>query len=218
MKRNVLHAKRAGWLALALAPVLILSACGPGAVPDPAATAQHEEIERLQSENQALPQARTENEEVQRLKKENQDLAKLRSQYQEASRLRQENEQLRRQVAKITPAGGAAPAQGGLPPTPGGAMAPGQGGAQAGELTTEVAQEPGALNEGDEILVEPKYLKALMPDFDWEKMERKEPLAIRSLLEKDGEILTNVAQLQEYGITNFVVRRAIPDTNAPPQP
>ncbi len=218
MKRNVLHAKHAGWLAFALAPVLILSACGPTAGPDPAAAAQQEEIERLRAENQALPQARSENEEVQRLNKENQDLAKLRSQYQEASRLRQENEKLRQQAAKIAPTAGAAPAQGGLPPSPSGVLAPGQGAAQEEQALVEVAQEPGALNEGDEILVEPKYLKALMPDFDWENMERKEPLAIRSLLEKDGEMLTNVSQLSEFGITNFVVRRALPDTNAPPKP
>lgn len=215
MKRNVLHARHIGWLALALAPALILSGCGPAAEPDPSASARQQEIERLRAENQELPQARSENEEVKRLKKENQDLAKVRSQYQEASRLRKENEQLRQQVAKMAPAGGAA-AQAAPTGVTGGA-APGQA-LQDGEVEGEqLAQEAGAINEGDEILVDPKYLKELMPEFDWEKMERKAPVNVRALLEKDGEIISNVSQLHEYGLTNFVIRPAVPETNAPPQ-
>jgi hypothetical protein len=215
MKRNVLHAKHTGWLALALAPALFLSGCGPAPGPDPAASAQQQEIERLRAENQELPQARAENQEVQRLKLENQDLAKVRSQYQEASRLRKENEQLRQQVAKIAPAGGTA-AQAASPGMAGGA-APGQAPKTGDAEGEEVAQEAGAINEGDEILVDPKYLKELMPDFDWEKMERKDPVNVRALLEKDGEIISNVSQLHQYGLTNFIIRPAVHDTNAPPQ-
>jgi hypothetical protein len=65
------------------------------------------------------------------------------------------------------------------------------------------------LNEGDDILVDPKSLKQLLPDFDWEKLGRKEPIGIRSLIEKDGVVLTNALQLKEYGITNYVIQRAV---------
>jgi hypothetical protein len=62
-------------------------------------------------------------------------------------------------------------------------------------------------------MVDPQYLKQLLPNFDWEKLGRKEPLGIRSLLEKDGTQITNVEQLKDYGLTNYIIRRAPP---APP--
>lgn len=163
--------------------------------------AQHAEIERLQAENLALDQVRAENVEVKRLRVENQELPKARSQYQEAGRLKKENEQLRQQVAKLASARGAAAAS---------PAAQGASSAVAGPVGGEsaAALAAGNIDEGDEILVEPKYLKELLPEFDWEKMDRKEPLSVRPLLEKDGILITNVSQILEFGLTNYTVRKA----------
>src|SRR5688572_26521002 len=89
----------------------LAAGCGPQTAQDPAASAQQEEAARLRAEVEQLPQARAENEEVQRLKQENQDLPKIRSQYQEAARLKKEYDQLRQQIARISPAAGAATAE-----------------------------------------------------------------------------------------------------------
>jgi hypothetical protein len=213
MKLKDLVASRLVLCSLTLLPILAITGCGSGPSQDPAAAAQTQEIEKLKAENAALPQVRTEHEEVQRLRQENQELPKLRNQYQEASRLRKENEQLRLQVAKLAPAStnqqaAASAAAAGANPQLALQDKP-------KELTVE---EVNTLHEGDEILIEPKYLKQLLPDFDWEKLGRKEPLAIRSLLERDGVQITNAAQLREFGVTNFTIQRAVvsASTNAEP--
>jgi hypothetical protein len=188
-----------------MAPAFVLSGCGSNPNQDPAVVAQTQEIEKLRQENQSLEPARAQNEEVQRLKKENQDLPKLRSQYQEAGRLKKENEQLRQQIAKISPAALTNSASAGQ--------------SAATQSSTDAAKEKSkveefALNEGDEIMIDPKLLKQIAPEVDWDKLDRKAPLGVRALLEKDGIQLTNALQLHEYGITNFVIRRAPP----PPPP
>jgi hypothetical protein len=203
-------------LALAALSALVTGfamGCGPQAS-QTANPAQQQEISRLRAENQELAQARLDNEEVQRLKQENQDLAKIRSQYQEASRLKKENEQLRQQVARFSPAAAAAAAEAAAAVNPVAGANPGQ--VPGTELidTNAVALAEGHINEADDIMVEPKQLQQLLPDFDWEKLGRTEPLGIKALLERDGVQITNVAQLKEYGITNFIIQRA-PTTNAP---
>jgi hypothetical protein len=182
-----------------LVPMLAMSACNSNNQQDPGVAALGQEAEKLRQENQDLAQVRTENEEVQKLQKENQDLPKLRSQYQEAARLKKDNEQLRQQVAKLSAAAGQTNTAAALPAT---------------DLTNQVekVKPPGdelTLNEGDDILIEPRFLKQLLPDIDWSKMDRKEPLGVRALIEKDGLQLTNAAQLHEYGITNFIIKRAV---------
>lgn len=204
-------------LAALCAAIMVAGGCSSKDANDPQLAALTQERERLTAENQELAQARIDNEEVQRLKKENQDLAKLRSRYQETGRLKKDNEALRQQLAKIAPNNPAGKA-GSSDPS---AAVAGTAGTDGEKPKPAVADE-NTINEGDDILIDPKHLKALMPDFDWEKLGRKEPLSVRSLLEKDGIQLTNVAQLSEYGLTNWVIRRA-PVTNAPaanpaPQP
>lgn len=126
---------------------------------------------------------------------------------------------MRAQVSKLaTAASAAAMAQQAAASSSPGAPGVGQPGQAEGEQVEELAVDEGALNEGDDIMVDPLHLKDILPDFDWESLERKEPLAIRALLEKDGIPITNVSQLADYGITNFVIRRAIPPPDAPDAP
>lgn len=193
---------------------VLITGCGSNNTQDAAVAAQHQERQRLQNENQELAQARADNQEVQRLKTENQELPKARSQYQEAARLKKDNEQLRQQIARIAPAAASAQAH----PNPGTHSAPTPTPAEQELKAKELAAlEAATVHEGDDILIEPKYLKQLLPEFDWEKLDRKEPLAVRSLLEKDGVQITNTAQLHEYGITNFVIQRAPQVQQAQPQ-
>jgi hypothetical protein len=190
---------------------LMTSSCGPNASSDGGNPAIAQERDRLLSENKSLDQARADNQEVQRLKTELQELAKARSQYQEANRLRKENAQLSAELAKLSPNSRTNQAAGGDPRS-------GIAGSLQGQSDAEKkpAVDENTINEPDEVLVDPKYLKTLLPDFDWDKYGRTQAVSIRSLIEKDGVQLTNVAQLQDYGITNFIVRR-IPPTNVVPQ-
>jgi hypothetical protein len=212
-------AKRLSLLALPLIVAALAAGCGSKAIQDPAATAQNQEREKLLAENQDFTQVATENQEAKRLKLENQELPRLRNQYQEAIRLRKDNEQLRQQITKISPAAATNQVAAGEA----GQGAPGAPGAPVGdqpdkENPKEVAQDENALNEGDEVVIDPKQLKQLLPDFDWEKLGRKEPLGVRSLLEKDGVQITNTQQLREYGLTNYIIRRAQPAPQPAPQP
>ena len=52
----------------------------------------------------------------------------------------------------------------------------GSGRTRGGDKPKEIAKEEGFLKEDDEIFIDPKHLKALMPDFDWEKLGRTEPV------------------------------------------
>lgn len=215
MKRNSSH-QLAGLAALPLLLNFLVTGCGPDAAQEQHIAAQRQEVERLRAENQDLPQVRTENAEVQQLKRENQELPKVRSQYQEAARLRKENEQLRQQVTKLSPAGSAATNAAALAGAAGHTGHSDKEGEGTG-ANSDVAQAEGAINDGDDIMVDPKALKQLLPDFDWEKFNRKEPVAIRSILEKDGLQITNVAQLKEFGITNFTIQKAVPPAANPGQ-
>jgi hypothetical protein len=67
-------------------------------------------------------------------------------------------------------------------------------------------------------MIDPQYLKQLMPDVQWEKLGRKEPIGVRALLQKDGIQITNVQQLQEFGLTNYTIRRAQPQAQPQAQP
>ena len=152
-----------------------------------------QERDRLSAENQGLEQARTDNQEVQRLKTELQDLPKVRSQYQEAARLRKENEQLAREVAKLSPHSKTnqpgADARGVASAAADGSLAQTEGDKKA------VAPDESTINEQDEVLVDPSVLKQLLPAFDWDKVGRTNAVSVRSLIEKDGIQLTNIAQL-----------------------
>jgi hypothetical protein len=208
MNLKELVSGRPALLAALFTAILAVSGCSSKDAADPQTAALGQERDRLLAENQGLAQARIDNEEVQRLKKDNSELAKLRSRYQESGRLKKENEQLRQQWAKLAPNNPAAKAAAADAAAAAGAAT------ADGEKPKPVVADENTINEGDEIMIDPKHLKALMPDFDWEKLGRKEPLSVRALMEKDGIQLTNVSQLSEYGLTNWVIRRA-PVTNAP---
>ncbi len=212
--RSIL-ARRLGFSALLFGLAALPTGCGSKDSQEAATAALKQERDRLLAENQDLPSVRAENQEVRRLRQENQDLPKLRSQYQETSRLRTENEQLRQQIAKISPAAATNLAAAlAASRAPGGGVPAGS--PPAGEPTQEAAPDENTLNEGDEILVDPPALKQLLPDIEWEKLGRKEPLNVRSLLEKDGVQITNIQQLAEYGLTNYVIRRAPAPSPVPP--
>jgi hypothetical protein len=68
--------------------------------------------------------------------------------------------------------------------------------------------------EGDQILVAPKFLGALLPGIDLDKIERTEPLDITSLLTTRGVEITNYQQLVEMGVTNYQILRAQKPVNA----
>jgi|GEM_PF-1172099 len=180
------------------------------------------EIERLRQENQDLAKLREENEETQRLRKENQDIHKLRGQYQELGRVRKENEELKKQAAKL----GVASAQS-LTPAQLGTLRPDEnylsntgkpfGERAATEGQTSTTNETDLPQEGDEIMVDPKFLAVLLPDIDWTKLNRTEPINIKGILESQNIVLTNYQELIGRGITNYVVRRARKVQQAPQQ-
>lgn len=62
--------------------------------------------------------------------------------------------------------------------------------------------------EGDEILIPPKLLGALIPGANFENIAREEPINIRDLLDQQGIVLTNYQQLIDLGITNYTIARA----------
>ena len=66
--------------------------------------------------------------------------------------------------------------------------------------------------EGDEVLVPPQLLGALIPGANFESIQRKEPINAKSLLdslfEQKGITLTNYQQLVEMGLTNYQIVRA----------
>jgi hypothetical protein len=176
--------------------------CGSGGHDlDQQAARQEAEIRRLQEENQAIPQARAENEELKKLRSANQELPRLRSQHQEIARLNKENEQLEQQLARLRQRSGQAPA-----PAPAVAVAPPPEVLQS-ESAALPAEDP-LLHEGDEILVPPQELQRIMPHVNWDNLDPNQAVAIRSLIEADGVPLTNVAQLRQLGLTNFVIKRA----------
>jgi hypothetical protein len=77
---------------------------------------------------------------------------------------------------------------------------------------------PDIPQEGDEILLEPKSLAKLLPEFNWEALERKEPIAVRALLEQHGIVFTNYQELASRGITNYIIQRNRPRAPDPAQP
>lgn len=194
-----------------------LTGCGSNSSSNPADAAKAEEIERLRQENQELADAQSANEEVRRLRKENEDLPRLRSQYQEAGRLRKENDQLRQQITKISPS---AATQNVVSVT--GTVDPARALANAQALLdtnkAKILAEQEVVNEDDDIMLEPKYLSQIIPNFDWQKIDRKDPVGIKALLEQNGVQITNVSQLHEMGLTNFTVRKAVVPAKPDSQP
>jgi hypothetical protein len=164
-----------------------------------------EEVDRLRAENQDLGKLRTENQEVQRFQKENQDIHKLRGQNQALAQARKENEDLRRQAAKL---GVASSGDSGLTPEIQAQQAAALVRKGLAEANLQALQDKDIPLEGDEIFIEPKFLAALLPDIDWTKLNRTEPIGIKNLLDQQKIVITNYQQLVSLGITNYSIRRA----------
>jgi len=175
-------------------------------------TKQQAELQKLQEENQAIGKLRAENKELPRLRRDNQEIETLKSSAEEIARIRVENETIRKDLTRLAEQAKLAAAnraQSLLAKTAGvagqtGAAVGGAGQANPGEAPVA---DPNVPLESDEILIEPRLLAKLLPEFDWEKLERKEPVAIKALLEQQGIVLTNYQQLIEFGITNYTIRK-----------
>lgn len=164
------------------------------------------ELELARAENQEVQKLRRENQELSRLREDHEEVTRLRREIDQLPALRQENEQLKSQLTRGPRQGAQPPSVGTVPPGLPNSQLTAMG--NAALATNQLEVNPADLpQEGDEILVAPKMLSKLLPGFDWEKVERKEPVAIRSLLEQQGIIITNYQQLAEYGITNYVIQR-----------
>lgn len=189
-----------------------LLAGGCDGTPRASVSQNNPEIERLREENENLEKLRADNEESQRLRKENQDIHKLRGQYQELAQVRKEHDDLQKQMAKL-----GMPSARTLTATAQ-AVSTTKSDQQVASLSEQppsgaeasqpVINEKDLPQEGDEVYVEPKFLAVLLPDIDWTKLDRTEPIAIQGLLGQQGIVLTNYQELISRGITNYVVRRA----------
>ena len=171
---------------------------------------QAQEIEKLREENKELQKLRAENKELPRLRADKEELSKLRGTTDEIERLRKDNTRIQSEIAELAKARNQrlqaaqqARAAGALPVGQAGANPGGQTGVNIPNL-----EDPNVPREGDEILIDPKFLSKLLPQFDWSKLERKEPLAVRALLEQQGIVLTNYQQLITLGVTNYVIQHA----------
>ena len=199
-----------------VAASLVWAGCGANDAQQQASAQANEEIARLRDENQDLEKLRNENHEVQKLRKENQDIHKLRGQFQDIARLRKESDQMRGQIAKFPAAAGQGAAAGALNSPESTARAPGALAQTAGGvLGSALPLDPNIPQEGDEIFIEPKQLAKLLPEMDWSKVERTQPVGVKALLDQRGITFTNYLQLAAYGITNYSIQRAAPAAPAP---
>lgn len=194
--------------------VVLLAACSNNVPPPDMAVQQ--ELKQLRAENQEVAKLRRENQELPRLRKDNDEVQKLRSIPTELAALRTENEQLKQAPPGRGQGANAPidPATGRPVPLGGSVVAGGEQAQATNQLAVVSPDEP---QEGDEIFVDPKMLGRLLPGFDWEKLERKEPVAIKSLLEQQGIVLTNYQQLISFGITNYTIQRNPPKPGVEPQ-
>ena len=194
-----------------------LAGCGNAHVEQQKAQ-QAQEIERLRDENKEVQKLRAENKELPRLRADKDELPKLRGTTDEIERLRKDNARIQGEIAEVAKARNErlqaaqqARSPGALPTGPAGANPGGLAGINAATV-----EDPNVPREGDEILIDPKFLGKLLPQFDWSKLERKEPLAVRALLEQQGIVLTNYQQLITLGVTNYVIQHR-PRPLPPPQ-
>jgi TolA-binding protein len=203
----------------ALAGLLILTTFVWTGCSDPSAAAAgaqaRQELEQLRQENDALQQLAGDHEEAQRLRKENQEIHQLRAKNQEVVRLRSENDQLRAQIARSGNAAAAAAAAAANRP----AAAPAAQPVAVAGAVPPGANEADIPMEGDEIFIQPQLLGLLIPQIDWSKVERTEPVGVKGLLDQHGIVLTNYQQLHQIGITNYVIqRKGQPQQSGAPQP
>ncbi|MBM3840829.1 MAG: hypothetical protein FJ398_23305 [Verrucomicrobia bacterium] len=199
--------KRAS-LVLSFGSALWLGGCSDGNVSQQRAQ-QSQELAKLRDENKEVQRFRTENKELPRLRKENAELPQLRGQADEIEKLRKDNDRIKNEIAELSKArrqSQQAALQAQQAQQAAAALAQARGALQSGGATN--VNDPNIPQEGDELYVDPKFLTKILPDIDWSKLQRKEPLNIKGLLEQQGFVLTNYQQLIELGITNYSVRHA----------
>ena len=192
----------------------LLAGCGASDAQKQTAVQEQQELEQLRQAKQEAEKLRAENREAVRLRRDNEEIKKLKSVPEEMAKLRQENDQLRLQVTQAQQAkaqirvanpqaNNPAPAPGGVTPPP--VIAPGGIGPADIPLS------------GDEIFLDPRQLSKILPQFNWETLERKEPIGVKALLEQQGIVITNYNQLRALGLTNYSIRRIIPPSPPPGQ-
>ena len=208
--------KRWTWILSAACVAVWLAGCGAHVEQQKAEQAQA--MEKLREENKEVQKLRAENKELPRLRADKEELPKLRGTTDEIERLRKDNARIQGEIADLAKtqkerllAAQQARAASALPVGPGGANAGGPAG-----ISAALVDDPNVPREGDEILIDPKFLGKLLPQYDWSKLERKEPLAVRALLEQQGIVLTNYQQLITLGVTNYVIQHG-PRPPPPPQ-
>lgn len=213
MKQIIEHRceSRVRGLLLLSAVCALLGGCGVGGQQQTARDETRQELEKVQQENRELPKLRAENRELPRLRKDNQEIQNLRTNAQELARARQENELLKKQVAEASQQRGNRTLAAN-PQSPGPLASPTQSGGLAatgtpGSPAEAPVADPNLPQEGDQILIEPRLLAKLLPDFDWSKIERKDPVVVNNILEQQGIVLTNYQQLIGLGVTNYIVQR-----------
>lgn len=194
-------------LVLPLVWVVWLAGCGRADIQQQRAQ-QAQELEKLREENKQVQKLRAENKELPRLRRDQEELPKLRGTPEEIERLRKENDRIQSEIAELAKSRNqrlqAAQQARQATASPAGLAGANPTG-QAGINVTNV-DDPNIPREGDEILIDPKFLAKLLPQFDWSKLERKEPLAVKALLEQQGIVLTNYQQLIGLGVTNYVIQ------------
>jgi hypothetical protein len=183
--------------------VLMVMLVGCGGDEAGVVSQQQVELDGLRAERREVDKLRAENQELDRLRRDNAEAEELRRSVGEIAAIRAENEKMRndlvvvqrdvklsrQQILEEQAALAAAQAAG------------------QGVVTDPNAPDPDLPMENDEIWVDPRMLGKLFPDFDWEKIQRTEPIAISQLLQQQGIVLTNYQQLVEIGITNYTIKR-----------
>lgn len=186
--------------------MVMLAGCGGD---DPAKVSQQQvELDGLRAERREVDKLRAENQELDRLRRDNLEAEALRLSVGEIAAIQAENEQMRSDLAAVQKDAQLTRQQVLAAEA---ALAASQAAGQ-GVVGDPNAPDPDLPMENDEIWVEPRMLGKLFPDFDWEKVQRTEPIAIGQLLQQQGIVLTNYQQLVEIGITNYTIKR---QTTAP---
>ena len=199
------------WLLIAT----VLAGCG-GKEPSEADAKAKAELAVLQTANKEVAKLRADNADLARLQKDNEELRRMRSVSDDLAAAKTANDQLRAQL-NLEPEQLAAllrqGAQSGLLST---APLVSQltGASDAASLPPKV--DPDIPEEGDDIFIEPRYLRILMPEYgtNWDRFEKRPPISVTNLLKDRGIVITNYNQLRELGLTNFSIQKA-PPSKAP---
>ena len=159
------------WLTLGIPALLLggalwLAGCSGGNGEQQRAQ-QTQELASLRDENKEMQKLRTENKELPRLRKEKEELPQLRGHAEEIEKLRKDNDRIRTEITNIAKVRLEKDRQAAAQRAQQAAtVAQVRGAMQSGAMATNAA-DPNVPQEGDEILIDPKFLAKLLPQFDW---------------------------------------------------